>query len=207
MIRLISAVLVLSASIALADEKLKSPKPDGVELKAPEGWFGERIKLPPGFARDMKFEGTEDIKFAPGMFKPDNADFFSYAFVFELTKESKIDQKSLDTEFLKYYRGLCKAVSKDKPDTKDFTVKLKPIKAEATKSEPKGIKQFHGDIDWIEPFRTNRRQTLHVELQVWQAKQFNYLFVCVSPQAKSAKIWKSLHKVRADFHAANRSGK
>ena len=207
MSRLFAIALILCSSFALADEKLESPAPDGVELKAPKGWFGERIKLPPGFAKDMKFKGTEDIKFAPGMFKPDSPEFFSYAFVFELTKDTKVDQKSLDAEFLSYYRGLCKAVSRGKHETSDFKVKFKAIKAEATETEPKGIKHFSGDIDWIEPFRTNRRQTLHVELQVWQASDFNYLFVCVSPQEKSAKIWKSLHQIRADFHKANRSGK
>ena len=209
MLRMTLAIgMILTTCLVGADEKKKQP--DGVKLEAPKGWFGERIKLPPGFAKDMTFEGTEDIKFAPGMFKPNSDDFFSYVFVFELSAESKLDAKSLNAEFLKYYRGLCKAVSKGNQrdvDTSDFTAKLEKIKAEATEGLPKGMQHFHGDIKWIEPFRTNKAQTLHVELQAWKTDEFNYLFVSVSPSDKKAKIWKSMEEIRSKFHEAMRGKK
>ena len=42
-----------------------------IPLEAPEGWKGETISLPPGFAPGMKLQGLEKIRFAPGMFKPE----------------------------------------------------------------------------------------------------------------------------------------
>ena len=41
------------------------------------------IDLPPkDFAPDMKWKGKEEIRFAPGMFKPNAPDFFSHRFCF-----------------------------------------------------------------------------------------------------------------------------
>ena len=46
------------------------------EVPAPKGWAKETIQLPPGFAKDMTWKGTEELRFAPGMFKADAPDFF-----------------------------------------------------------------------------------------------------------------------------------
>ena len=66
----------LSAAQPLAQQQFDIPKP------TPK-WFGERIALPPkGFAPDLGLKGIEEILFAPGMFKADQPDFFTYVFLF-----------------------------------------------------------------------------------------------------------------------------
>ena len=55
------------------------------ELIFKTDWKGERIVLPPKFAPDMKLTGVEEIRFAPGMFKPESETFFTYVFVFALS--------------------------------------------------------------------------------------------------------------------------
>ena len=53
----------------------------------------------------MKWKGQEEIRFAPGMFKPDAADFFSYALLFWLPDGEEIDPKTMEAELLTYYRS------------------------------------------------------------------------------------------------------
>ena len=122
MLRIFAVSLLMSGTLLLADEpgSAKLAAPEG-----PEGWSGETIKLPPGFAPDMKLKGSEHIRFAPGMMKPDSDSFFSYAFAFELQPKPVLTEAVVREEFLKYYRGLCKAVLNGKLpdlDTSEFTL-------------------------------------------------------------------------------------
>ncbi|MBI3866583.1 MAG: hypothetical protein HY290_32275, partial [Planctomycetia bacterium] len=86
MLRLIAVGLLMSGTL-LAAEDPKAPR-----LAAPEGWGGETIALPPGFAPDMKLKGSEHIRFAPGMMKAESDSFFSYAFVFELESKPELTE-------------------------------------------------------------------------------------------------------------------
>src|SRR5262245_54496113 len=78
MLRMLTVGLLLPTTVLIAAE------PENTKLAAPTGWGGETIQLPPRFAADMKLKGTEHIRFAPGMMKPESDSFFSYAFTFEL---------------------------------------------------------------------------------------------------------------------------
>lgn len=192
MLRLMMIGLMFASTVS-ADERNK------FVLAAPAGWGGETIKLPPGFARDMNWTGVEHIRFAPGMMKADSETFFSYAFAFELDRNTDLTQKSVQTEFLKYYQGLCSAVAGQKIpdlDTSKFRFKLESTKP-AQLAGQKTV--YTGVLDWIEPFATRKLQKLNVEIQTWADSEHNFVFACVSPQATDADIWKQLHKIRDDY--------
>jgi hypothetical protein len=205
MLRTLAVGLLLCSAVAFGEE------PKDAKLVAPEGWGGETIKLPPGFAADMKLKGTETIRFAPGMMKAGSDSFFSYAFVFDVQAEPELTEAVLKEEFLKYYRGLCKAVLNGQLpdlDPSKFTLELKPVKAEADKpgnakngdaKDERAPKSYMGTLNWIEPFATKKAQKLNLEIRTWVAKDRNYIFVCVSPQAREAAIWKQLDKIRDDY--------
>lgn len=185
-----------AVSLLTALALLFAAEPNTKELASPEGWGGETIALPPGFAPDMRLKGVEHIRFAPGMMKPASDSFFSYVFVFELEPEPELSEMVLKEEFLKYYRGLCKSVLRGmqpEVDPSKFTLELQRVK---TDTEPA---LFNGKLDWIEPFATRKAQQLHLEIQTWAIKDRNYLLVCVSPQAREAAIWKQLHAIRDDY--------
>ena len=172
------------------------------EIKKPTPeWAGERIKLPPSFAPKLGLKGIEEILFAPGMFKADEKNFFSYVFLFALERKPELTAEVLRKELLAYYIGLSKNVMRNpKLDTSKFTVKLQALKLQ--EASPKGAlnaKFYRAEVYWIEPFATKKFQTLHFELQTWQYKgsPFNYLFVCASPQKRSAPIWKTMRGIRA----------
>src|SRR5262245_63689757 len=101
------------------------------QLPTPTGWAEETIALPPAFAPGMKWKGTEELRFAPGMFKADAPDFFSYALLFWLADDQKVDAKTMEKELLAYYRGLAKAVLEGKKkdvDVSTFTLTIEDAK-------------------------------------------------------------------------------
>ena len=172
------------------------------EIKKPTPeWAGERIKLPPSFAPKLGLKGIEEILFAPGMFKADEKNFFSYVFLFALERKPELTAEVLRKELLAYYIGLSKNVMRNpKLDTSKFTVKLQALKLQ--EASPKGAlnaKFYRAEVYWIEPFATKKFQTLHFELQTWQYKGSanQYLFVCASPKKPTATIWKTLRGIRA----------
>ena len=183
----------MSAALPPHLQKFEIKKP------APE-WAGERIKLPPSFAPKLGLKGIEEILFAPGMFKAEAKDFFTYVFLFALERKPELTAEVLRKELLAYYIGLSKArLGKPDLDTSKFTVKLKALKMQ--EASPKGAmnaKFYRAEVYWIEPFATKKFQTLHFELQTWQYEDSanQYLFVCASPQKPTAAIWKTMRGIR-----------
>lgn len=173
-------------------------------------WKGERIALPPAFAPAMKLRGIEEIRFAPGMFRAQADSFFSYAFVFSVSKDQELTATVIQRETLTYYRGLAESVLKSKGSSVDagkFTFKL--VQAKAATGAPEHlpastkVTQYTGELDWVEPFVTAKPQVLHFEIQSWTdpTTARNYLFVCTSPKARTEndEVWKELLKIRRSF--------
>jgi hypothetical protein len=156
------------------------------------GWGGEVITLPPGFAPNMRIKGVEDIRFAPGMFKPNAEDFFSYIFVITSNTGQTFEASFVHQELFTYYQGLAKAVSKGSIDPSGFVLNLEPADS-AHKAT------YTGRLDWIEPFATRKAQTLYFDVEVRVKDEREYLIVCVSPQKMGHAIWKALYQVRSTF--------
>ncbi len=200
MFRIFVVSLLMSGTLVFVEE------PGTFKLAAPAGWGGETIMLPPGFAPDMKLKGSEHIRFAPGMMEPDSDSFFSYAFVFDLQPKSVLTEAIVKDEFLKYYRGLCKAVLNGKlpdVDPSEFTLELQRVKSAADSSpDEKAVDrptQYTGTLQWVEPFATKKPQKLNLEIRTWASGDSSYIFACVSPQARDTAIWKQLRTIRDDY--------
>jgi hypothetical protein len=172
------------------------------QVPTPAGWAKETIALPPAFAPDMKWKGAEELRFAPGMFKADAPNFFSYAMLFWLP-EAAIDARTMERELLAYYRGLAAAVLKDKKrevNTKAFTLTLTAARPQPDK-RPGGeaVAGYVGELKWTEPFATGKPQTLRLEIHSWPSAKHKHhcVFVCASPQPETAAVWKALRAIRA----------
>lgn len=127
---------LLSALVLIPSAASQPEKEPPYHVPAPTGWRKETIPLPPSFALDLRWKGTEELRFAPGMFKADRPDFFSYAMLFWLTDDAEIDAKAMERDLLAYYRGLAAAVLKGKKqnaDTKAFTLTITPAKQQPDK--------------------------------------------------------------------------
>lgn len=186
----------LSTAQPLAQQQFDIPKP------TPK-WFGERIALPPkGFAPDLGLKGIEEILFAPGMFKADQPDFFTYVFLFAVEAKPVLTSEVLQKELFTYYAGLSKArLRNPNLDTSKFSVNVRKMKH--FEKKPKGsfdVASFTATVNWIEPFATRKFQTLHFELQTFKfaGSPHQYLFVCASPKPRDKAIWNTLREIRGN---------
>lgn len=216
----IAAATTFPIVSSAADPNAAVAAPDAMDttLIFNTAWKGERIQLPPPFAPAMKLKGTEEIRFAPGMFDTGSATFFSYAFVFSVSKDQALTQDVVQNEILAYYRGLSEAILKRKnvnANADKFTFKLEQDKEatgtpEKVQASAKAI-QYHGELNWTEPFVTAKPQVLHFEIQSWSdpSTSRNYLFVCTSPKPRGEtdETWKGLRKIRHSFEVKGASEK
>tara|TARA_R110002072_G_scaffold146075_1_gene292768 strand:- start:19441 stop:20022 length:582 start_codon:yes stop_codon:yes gene_type:complete len=180
------AMAYFASDAVSAEESLK------VDIETPKGWRTETLSLPTGFAKDMKLTGFEEVRFAPGMFRPDAEDFFTYCFVFCLPGQNPPDEKTLTAELLKYYRGLAVAVTRRsgidvKPDS--FTLTITPVKDSKKKSR--------AVMTWLEPFATQKPQTLNLEIESVLESSIKgcLLKIAVSPKPSDAEVWKPMRKM------------
>ena len=197
-IALIAVAVVVASSAVFAAEI--------PTVKTPEGWKSEQLKLPPSFAAKMKLPGIEDIRFAPGMFQAKSDSFFSYTILFWIPEKQVVTRKLLEQELLTYYQGLCDAVLRDKSvDSSKFSMVLKDVKLPDKSPKLQFLdhdrQDFTGKLEWVEPFITKKSQTLYFDVQSWhcESSKHRVVFICVSPQAKTAKIWKTMHDIRTGF--------
>jgi hypothetical protein len=173
------------------------------EVPAPMGWAKETIALPPAFAPNMKWKGTEELRFAPGWQKADSDTFFSYDLLFWLPSDQKVDRKTIEQELLSYYRGLAKAVlesKKQKADVSAFTCSVMDDPTQPGK-RPTGepVTGYVAELKWTEPFTTSKPQALRLEIHTWTIERHKHhcVFICASPQPESAAVWKTLREIRA----------
>jgi hypothetical protein len=190
--------LLLISTVSSSAQPAKQP----FKVPQPKDWGKETIALPPQFAMDMKWKGQEEIRFAPGMFTADAKDFFSYALLFWLPDDQKVDPKTMEQELLAYYRGLAKAVSasrKKEVDAATFTLALTEAKEKTGKrAGGEMFTAYVGELKWVEPFATGKAQTLRFEIHVWANAKHKHtcVFICASPQPESAEVWKLLREIR-----------
>jgi hypothetical protein len=193
---------LLPALMLLTDSAAGKPEKQPYQVPTPKGWTKETLTLPPAFCPDMKWKGVEELRFAPDWRKADSETFFSYALLFWLPDDQKIDPKTMESELLTYYRGLAKAViegKKQKVDVSTFTLTIKEA-SEKTGKRPTGepFAAFVGELKWIEPFTTGKPQTLRFEIQTWHSEKHkrHCVLACASPQAATAEVWKTLREIR-----------
>ena len=144
-VSILAGFTVAGATSLLAEEnEVKAVEPQFVFDTGTPPWKGERILLPPGFARDLGWNGVEEIRFAPGMFEAGRPDFFSYILVFLLKPGADISEEGLRRELLTYYAGLSEAVMESRGfevDTSGFAVSIGEEKkpSGAPKTAPEAV--------------------------------------------------------------------
>lgn len=193
-VRLLTVLAYLIFSTGL---EAQQPKPQ--LLKEPAAWEFERFALPPSFAPDFPYKGVEELRFSPGMFKKDSADYFTYAFAAQLDNTATISQKEVQDYLLRYFKGLCAATAKDRKlvvDTSKVTVSL----AKKT-SMPATETIYHAVLHVFGVFADGAPVALHAEIKVLTdaAAAETWLVFIASPQAKTGKAWKTLYHIQKTF--------
>jgi hypothetical protein len=194
-----SFILLLLCAVAAvpgtAQESVEVP----FYLPTPEGWRTETIPFPLEFAPELDYEGLEELRFAPGMFKEGSADFWSYAFVWWVPEETGFETERLQTDLERYFRGLTTAVAEARefdPGEPDHNVKLKPIKSSAP-DHP----HWEGTAATYDVFVTRKPIQLNVRIDLVSCSsqgQVASIFQ-LSPQLHDNSIWEVLDNLRQEF--------
>lgn len=136
-------IIILSLLILTAHAQETKPPFDAHTWQAPyefptlKDWTTERFPIPISFAPEIKYEGVEDIHFAPGWAKVKSEEYWSYAFLWYLNGEVKMNSKIIANNLKAYYSGLISANAPNIPTDKMVSTKASFKEIKKAKGEPK----------------------------------------------------------------------
>lgn len=150
------------------------------------------MALPPGFAPQVKLKGTEEIRFAPGMFEPASRTYFTCALALVVDGTTELGAAELRDFLEKYYRGLSAGRASRSGVTPN------PAQTQAEVQAVEGAKnRFTAQVGFFDTFSDGRRILLHVEAAVLPAaaRKQTTVILLVSPSAKESGVWPALREI------------
>jgi hypothetical protein len=175
----------------------------GFRWPVPQGWPKETIPFPLGFAPEVPYKGTEEIRFSPGMFDPKAPGYWTYTFVWWLEGEPDVSAGALSGHMSRYFSGLCRAVGGTKYQFAParFKVELAPAKGQVV-ADGHGVTRLQGTADLYEAFATGKELRLNLEVHTWDCPQSHRRVVRIlaSPQPLTGEGTKALRDCAAAFH-------
>jgi hypothetical protein len=197
----LTLTLLISTSIVTNSQENKPEI-----LLGPANWEFERFPLPPAFAPQITYKGFEELRFAPGMFNKDSANYFTYAFVAQIDTLTKISENDVKNYLVYYFKGLCSSTAKDRKLTIDST----QISATVNKIKKTGSEnwtRYDGTVNLFGVFADGAPVKLNMDISVAnnQAGKKTYIFFLASPRVRNDAVWKQLYKIRdKGFEIVNR---
>jgi hypothetical protein len=196
---LICLTVTAAACHGEARREVSSPAPAATfSWPVPDGWKHETIPFPLDFAPSLAFRGSEELRFPPGMWKPDAPDYWSYAFVWWLEGRPALDARTLEDALARYFAGLSDAVGgkKYRFDPAHFRASLAPAQAHD------GRAVLRGEVNSYDAFVTGAPITLHAEIQIWDCAHAGrrVLLAALSPQPFGGAAWQELAARQQSFH-------
>lgn len=168
-------------------------------LPIPKDWTIERFLLPPFFAPSIQYKGVEDIRFTPGWGKPDNQEYWTYAFLWFVDDVPFVNKDSIQNHLEAYYTGLIK-INTD--SIKHRNEKPVPVTAKlnSEKALPGDLAQFTGTIHMLD-FLSRQPITLHCKIHVKLCSDTKktILFFELSPKTFENAVWSSLDQLWVEF--------
>jgi hypothetical protein len=195
---LLVAILVLSI-FALPAQAEQKPDELPFHLPTPEGWKTETIPFPLGFAPELDYEGFEELRFAPGMFKPEEEDFWSYTFVWWVPAATEISAAILQRDLDAYYGGLNHGVNDKEENQPEIPAVRSTVRAvDVAEDAPL---EYAGTIDTFDSFVTQKPISLNFRAEVITCADQGHIAVYfeLSPQATTHGVWENLHRIREGF--------
>lgn len=166
-------------------------------LNKPKDWGVERFAIPISFAPQIDYKGIEDIRFTPGWAKVTSEEYWSYAFLWYLDGEVKLDTKKLEQNFRSYYSGLISVNGSEIPKEKLIPVVTSFKEIQKDKDDNK---TFSGTIKMLD-YMKQVPITLFCKVHIgsWSEENKTLMFFELSPQPFTHKVWLDLHKLWSDL--------
>jgi hypothetical protein len=166
-------------------------------LPAPANWGIERFPIPIGFAPQIPYKGLEDIRFSPGWAKASSDDYWTYAFLWYLDGDVKMDTKIIESNLQQYYRGLITANGSD--NSSSVVTAFKEVAKDSN-----DLKTYLGTIDMLD-YMAKKPIKLYCKVHVTTCtdKTKTYIFYELSPKPLSHTVWQSLDILWKNFRCNN----
>jgi hypothetical protein len=169
-------------------------------LAIPNRWNVERFPLPPDFAPQITFKGVEDLRFTPGWEDTTSEQHWSYAYLWWLEGNPKIDEGTLRENLNAYYSGL---VSRNISRRNIPTNKIVPTNTviKKIKTSSNDIATYRGTISMLD-YIAQRPITLNCLVHVKSCKTQNHtvVFFEISPKPAGHLIWKEFDNIEEMFN-------
>jgi hypothetical protein len=202
MTRLLAVALTLAACAsptpAPAPPAPAPARTSDFQWPVPAGWRSETIPFPLDFAPALPYRGVEELRFAPGFFKPEAPDFWSYAFVWWLEGEPDLSPAVLSRDLKAYFVGLAEAVAKGKFDTQPAEMRA-DVRAGPATARGAG---FTGTARVFDAFKARRLLDLQIEGETFRCGDRQVMLLAASPQPVTAPIWEGLRKTVQGFRCS-----
>ncbi len=173
------------------------------ELAVPTGWTTEHFSFPPDFAPQITYKGVEDLRFTAGWGDTTSEEHWSYAFLWWLEGNPKIDESTLQQKLKLYYSGLVarNIPIRNIPANKTVST-ISSIKK--TKTVLNDLETYGGTINMLD-YHTQKPITLNLIIHVKDSKTANRtaIYFEVSPKPFSSPIWQKLNKIGESFNVKN----
>ena len=163
-------------------------------LQTDSTWTKEIIKFPLGFARDIKFEGFEDLRFPSGWSKQDNPNFWSYVWAWSINDVEGLTAHELENNIQLYFDGLMGINLKSNNEGNIQSTNAIFIKKETSD----GISQYIGKVKTFDTRFTRKPMTLNVLVEQYYCEQKvrSIILFRFSPQAFGNDVWHTLSMVK-----------
>jgi hypothetical protein len=174
--------------------KARRATPSADILKEPTDWRLETMSVPPSFAPDVKFKGSEEIRFAPGMFDTGSNTYFTCALAIVADGVTEMGAPEVKDFLERYYRGLSTSRARRSgatPDISAMQAVVNPVSGYDSKN------RFTAQVVFFDSFSDGRKVTLNVEATVIPrpVKKQVCLILLVSPSAKDSDVWPTLRDI------------
>jgi hypothetical protein len=162
-------------------------------LKEPADWRFEKMPVPPGFAPEVKLNGWEEIRFAPGMFDNTSPTYFTCVLVITAEGAPELGVPAIKDFLEKYYRGLSVGVGRGRGFSPD------PAQMNAEVSPAGDPNRYTAKVIFFDSFTDGRKITLNIEARVVPSsrQKQTYLTLLVSTQGKDNALWEKLRAIES----------
>jgi hypothetical protein len=173
------------------------------KFAVPTGWTTEHFSLPPDFAPQITYKGVEDLRFTPGWGDTTSEEHWTYAFLWWLDGNSKIDKSTLQQNLKLYYSGL---VARNIPTRNIPANKIVSTVVSIKKIKPylNDLETYSGTISMLD-YHTQKPIVLNIVIHVKDSKTANRraVYFEVSPKPYSHFIWQKLNATGDSFEIKN----
>jgi pimeloyl-ACP methyl ester carboxylesterase len=171
-------------------------------LPTPKGWEVERFPIPISFAPQIPYRGVEDVRFAPGWGDEKSPQYWSYAYLWWLEDDPKIDAAALEKHLTAYYEGLVGSNVTVRNIPADKVVATR-VQLKSTRVDPDDAATYQGTVTMLD-YMAQRPVTLHCRVGVrrCEAAGRTVVFFELSPQPLEHAVWNDLRGLKKGFACA-----